>query len=93
MCNHAQIQVPSQVIQLGRGPPRRSQDREEEVQEQQQRQGVAVRRRQRGAGGLGRQAAQLDETEIGSGIHHPEASDYTHNTGDEDDEDPRPAKR
>lgn len=34
-----------------------------------------------------------DETEISSDIHHPEASDWSHDTGYEDDEDPRPAKR
>ncbi|PMD15355.1 hypothetical protein NA56DRAFT_582249 [Hyaloscypha hepaticicola] len=34
-----------------------------------------------------------DETEIGSDIQHPEASDCGHDTGDEDDEDARPAKR
>jgi hypothetical protein len=34
-----------------------------------------------------------DETEIGSDIQHPEASDCSHDIGDEDDEDPRPAKR
>lgn len=35
----------------------------------------------------------LDETEIGSDIHHPKASDCSHDTDDEDDEDPRLAKR
>jgi hypothetical protein len=34
-----------------------------------------------------------DETEIGSDICHPEASDWSHNTGDQGDEDLRPAKR
>jgi hypothetical protein len=34
-----------------------------------------------------------DETEIGRDIHHLEASNSSHDTGDEDDEDPRPAKR
>jgi hypothetical protein len=34
----------------------------------------------------------LDETEISSGIHHLKASDCSHNTSDEDNEDPRPAK-
>ena len=33
-----------------------------------------------------------DETEIGIDIHHPEASDYGHDIGDEDNEDPGPAK-
>jgi hypothetical protein len=39
---------------------------------------------------------QPDGTEIGSDIYHPEASDYSHDIGnenDEDNKDPRPAKR
>jgi hypothetical protein len=35
-----------------------------------------------------------DETEaIISDIRHPESTDYSHDTSDEDDDDPRPAKR
>jgi len=44
----------------------------------------------------GAKRRQPDGTEIGSGIHHPEASNCSHDTsdeGDEDEEDPRPAKR
>jgi hypothetical protein len=41
---------------------------------------------------LGEQRRQPGETKIGSDIHHPEPSDCSHNTGDED-KDPRPAKR
>jgi hypothetical protein len=44
-------------------------------------------------GERGAKRRQPDETEIGSDIQHPEGSDYSHGTGDEDDEDPRPAKR
>jgi hypothetical protein len=44
-------------------------------------------------GERGEKRRHPDETEIGSDTHHPGASDRSHNTGDEDDEDPRPAKR
>jgi hypothetical protein len=86
--------------ELGRGPPGRSQDRGEEAQEQQQRREVAVELMREDDGGNGekpeeRGAKRLhpDETEISSDIHYPEARDCSHNTGDEDNEDPRPAKR
>jgi hypothetical protein len=84
--------------ELGRGPPCRSQDRGEEAQEQQQRQEVAVELMRGDDGGdreepgeRGEQRRQPDETEIGSDIQHPEASDCS--IGGEDDDDPRPAKR
>jgi hypothetical protein len=88
--------------ELGRGPPRRSQDRGEEAQEQRQRQEVAVElMREEDDGGDREEPGERgekrrrrpDETEIGSDIQHPEASDWSHDIGDEDDEDPRPAKR
>ena len=42
----------------------------------------------------GEKRRHSDETEISnSDIHLPEASDRSHNTSDEDDEDPRPTKR
>jgi hypothetical protein len=41
----------------------------------------------------GAKRRQPDETEIGSDIHYAEAGDCSHDTGDEVDEDPRPAKR
>jgi len=84
----------------GRGPPRRSQDPGEEAQEQLQRQEVAAELMREDGGGdreepgeRGERRRQPDETEISSDIEHPEASDCSHGTGDEDDEDPRPAKR
>jgi hypothetical protein len=36
---------------------------------------------------------QDEAKEIGSGIHQPESSEHGHNTNDEDDGDPQPAKR
>jgi hypothetical protein len=44
-------------------------------------------------GERGEKRRRPDETEIGRDIHHPKASDYSHDIGDEDNEDPRPAKR
>jgi hypothetical protein len=44
-------------------------------------------------GERGEKRRYSDETEINSDIHYPEASDWSHNTGNEDDEDPRLAKR
>jgi hypothetical protein len=42
----------------------------------------------------GEKRRHLDETEIrNSDIYLPESSDRSHNISDEDDEDPRPAKR
>jgi hypothetical protein len=84
----------------GSGTPLRSQDQGEEAREQQQRQEVVVERIREDDGGdgeepeeRGEKRRQPDETEIGSDIYHPEASGCSHNTGDEDNEDPRPAKR
>jgi hypothetical protein len=81
--------------ELGRGPPRRSQDRGEEAQEQQQRQKVAVELMREDHGGDREEPGEQhpDETEIGNGIQHLEASDCSRDESDEDDEDPRPAKR
>jgi hypothetical protein len=44
-------------------------------------------------GERGEKRRHPDETEIGSDIYHLEASDWSYGTGDEDDGDPRPAKR
>jgi hypothetical protein len=44
-------------------------------------------------GELGEKQQCPDETEISSDIQYPEASDYSYNIGDEDDEDPRPVKQ
>jgi hypothetical protein len=44
-------------------------------------------------GERGEKRRRLDETEISRDIHYPEASGYSHDIGDEDDEDPRLAKR
>ncbi|PVH67929.1 hypothetical protein DL98DRAFT_599974 [Cadophora sp. DSE1049] len=86
--------------ELGRGPPLRSQDGGEGAQEQQQRQEVAVELMREDDGGDGDEPEERgakwrhpDKTHIGSDIHHPEASNCSHDTGDEDDEDPRPTKR
>jgi hypothetical protein len=40
----------------------------------------------------GEKRQQLDETEIGSDIYHPKASDCSYNTGDNENKDPRLAK-
>lgn len=82
--------------ELGHGPPLRSQDGGEKAQEQQQRQEVAVElmREDDGEDPEEREEKRRhpDETKIGSDTH-PKASDRNHNTGDEDNEDPRPTNR
>jgi len=44
------------------------------------------------SGERGEKRRRLDKTKISRDIHYPEASDYSHNIGDEDNEDLRPAK-
>jgi hypothetical protein len=85
----------SRSEELGRGPLRRSQDQGEEAQERQE---VAVELMREDGGReepkeQGAKQRQPDETKISNGIQHPEASDYSYDTSDEDNEDPRPAKR
>jgi hypothetical protein len=92
--------------ELRRGTPLRSQDQGEEPQEQQQRQEVveeAMReeeddgdneeREPRGEKRGEKRGRQDRNEEISRDSHHSEDSDCRHNTSDEDDEDPRPAKR
>jgi hypothetical protein len=77
--------------ELGRGLPLRTQERGKGAQEQERQQEVAELMREPEERGEKRR--QPDETGIGSDIQHSEASDCSHNIGDEDDEDPRHAKR
>jgi hypothetical protein len=84
---------------LGRGFPLGSQDEGEEPHELEQQEVAAG---EEGSGGddgeergqWGQKRQHQDEAEeVSSGNHHPKGSDRGHNTSDEDDKDPRPAKK
>jgi hypothetical protein len=107
--SHSQIdQEPDQSVtgygrleELRCGTPLRSQDQGEEPPEQQQRQEAVVEamREEEDDGDNEREpqgekrGCEDRNKEIGSDKHHSEGSDCSQNTSDEDDEDPRPARR
>jgi hypothetical protein len=73
---------------------------EEELQDQQQEQEVAVEAMRKDDGDDDEKREQRrvkrhrgETEEISRDIHYSEGSEYSHDAGDEDDEDPRPAKR
>ncbi|CZR65297.1 uncharacterized protein PAC_15197 [Phialocephala subalpina] len=78
--------------ELGHCSPLRSQD-QEEPQEQQQQDVVVDAMREGDYDYDGEWRHQDDAEEVNSGIHQSESSDHSHDTNDEDDGDPRPAKR
>jgi hypothetical protein len=87
--------------ELKHSTPLRSQDQEEEPEEQQQQQEVVIEaiREEEDDGDnkerepQGEKHQRQGNEEVSRDNHHPNGGDCNHNTSDEDDEDPRPAKR
>ena len=88
--------IDRELEDLKRSTPLHSQDQEEEPQEQQQRQEVVIEatREEEDDGDNEEREPQREKhqrqgnEEISRDNHHPKGGDYSHNTSDEDDEDP-----